>query len=200
LKQGKTIALISDAGTPLLADPGHSLIKKLIAHSMAFSILPGPSSILSALLFSGFSSDRFQFVGFLPKKKEQKRTVLHKMLHFQGTSIAFETPHRMLDTLHILHKLHPSAQIAIAREISKIHEQCIRGTPEQLIEHSSCIKGECVLLIEYTLIEHNTCLIDIMRILQEEQGLPFKEALKIASRLLQKPKKELYTDMLQQPR
>ncbi len=200
LEAGKNIVLISDAGTPLISDPGFSFVQKIIQNKIPFTHLPGPSSFLCALVLSGFDMSRFQFVGFLPKKKKKQQLI--KMLYFSGTSIAFESPHRIQDTLQLIAEIAPKRTIAIARELTKIYEECLRGNALDLIDHfeKKEPRGEMVLLIEKGQNNFDISLSDLLEILQEEMGLSLKEAIKEAAIILKKPKKEVYQHALDHPR
>ncbi len=149
LKQEKEIALISEAGTPIICDPGESLLQKVIEEKLVFEVIPGACSVITALLISGFDPSRFQFVGFLPKKKGARKTLLQEMLAFPGTSLAFESPYRIIATLEILQTLSENASVALARELTKKYEECLRGTPAYLLQHFARKppKGEFTLLL-----------------------------------------------------
>ncbi|MEI6242871.1 MAG: 16S rRNA (cytidine(1402)-2'-O)-methyltransferase [Chlamydiota bacterium] len=143
------IALISDAGTPLICDPGFSLVQNCIQKKIPLSAIPGASSILHALILSGFATIPFQFLGFLSKKAKAREKSLQDALGYKGTSIFFETPHRIQKTLEALQILAPQLIIAIARELTKKFEECLRDTPQNLLSHfqKHPPKGEMILLI-----------------------------------------------------
>ena len=150
LKEGKIISLISDAGTPLISDPGDLLVKACITHSLPVIAIPGPCALIHALVCSGFSSNRFQFVGFLPKKEKELTNLLHELTEYPGVSIAYESPERIERTVLILHRIKPEAPLCISRELTKKFEAHLRGTPEELshVLAQNPLKGECVILIQ----------------------------------------------------
>jgi len=152
LQAGRKVAVVSDAGMPCINDPGYSLVKALLAADLPWTIIPGPSSTLAALVLSGFSPDRFLFMGYLPRKKGQRARVLTEAMNEPGTVIFLESCHRIASTLEILKEIAPERNLAIAREITKLHEETLRGTPGQLGELMTGrrLKGELVLLLEGT--------------------------------------------------
>ncbi len=149
LEEGKKIALISDAGTPGINDPGADLVSACCERGIAVTHLPGPCAAINALVVSGLPTDRFQFLGFLPKKSGQRERMLKEALAYPGTTIFYESPHRIAKTLKQLDTLEPRAQVVMARELTKKFEEVRRGSPSDL--HASCEtkkpKGEIVLLI-----------------------------------------------------
>ena len=149
LQDGARIAVVSDAGMPCISDPGYSLVKALMAADMNWTVIPGPSSTLSALVLSGFSTDRFLYMGYLPRKKGQRARVLTEALEEPGTVLFLESCHRIASTLEIMTEVDPERQLAIAREITKLHEETLRGTAGQLKEimTGSRLKGELVLVL-----------------------------------------------------
>lgn len=149
LKDGKTIGLLSDAGTPGIADPGMRLVKRCREEEIPITAIPGACAAIVALTLSGFPTHKFQFIGFLPVKKGQRQRVLSESLLYPGTTVAYESPHRILSTLEILQTIAPEHGIAIARELTKKFEEVIRGTPSILLERweNASPKGEFVLLI-----------------------------------------------------
>jgi 16S rRNA (cytidine1402-2'-O)-methyltransferase len=195
LEQGKEIALISDGGTPLISDPGYLLVKRCIEKKIPLTAIPGPCSLIDALVLSGFNPKIFQFVGFLPKKKGELESTLRKILHYGGVSISFESPLRILSTLELINKLDPEREVAIARELTKIHEEVLRGTSEILINHFSqhAPRGEIILIFsEKETLFNDMPLDEMLFILKREYGLSSKEALKLAAKLRKEPKKSLY--------
>jgi len=149
LVAGKDIALITDAGTPGVSDPGARLIRECIKRDLPFTIIPGPSSILTALIGSGFSSQKFFFAGFLPVKSGQRKRELHAAAERDETTIFFESPYRLAKTLKSCMDVMPGRQICVARELTKKFEEFRRGTASELFAHyeAHAPKGEIVLLI-----------------------------------------------------
>jgi 16S rRNA (cytidine1402-2'-O)-methyltransferase len=149
LREGKSVALISDAGTPLVADPGFKLVRAALAEGHSVFPVPGASAMLAALVASGLPSDRFVFGGFLPPKDKARRIALEALRNTPGTLIFYETASRIEATLTAVAVAFPGRSAALARELTKIHEAFIRGTPEELlaaIERNPPM-GELVLLI-----------------------------------------------------
>ena len=146
---GETIAVISDAGTPCVSDPGFRLVRACLESGIPVESLPGPSSVLTALVGSGLPVHAFHFEGFLPVKKGKRRTRLTTALANEGTTIFFESPHRLPSTLEILAELDPEARACVARELTKKFETYQRDTAARLRDHFSAhpAKGEIVLLI-----------------------------------------------------
>ncbi len=201
LEQGKTIALISDAGTPGISDPGCGLVQACLKKQIAVSALPGPCALIQALILSGFAAEPFQFAGFLPKPLSERKERLIELLHYPGTSICYESPHRLVETLSEIALLDPERQLCVLRELTKLHEERRAGTAGALCAHFQDVppKGEIVLLIE-----GNRCEIDYSALtpeqhveqLQESYGLSLKEAIKLAAALRQVPKRTIYNARL----
>ena len=149
LAAGEKIALITDAGTPGLSDPGARLIRECIKRELAFTIIPGPSSILTALVGSGFSAEKFFFGGFLPNKSGQRERELRAAAGREETSIYFESPYRLTKTLRACIDVAQDRQLCVARELTKKFEEFRRGTAAELFAHyeKHPPKGEIVLLI-----------------------------------------------------
>lgn len=197
LKAGKTIALISDAGTPLISDPGQELVSRCQLEGLSVSAIPGACAIINALVLSGMPSCPFQFIGFLPKKEKELQTILSQALLYVGTTIAYETPHRIEETLSMLFELSPTRRLCIARELTKLHEESLFGIPEELIQHfkKNTPRGEMVLLIspapEQISYEHLS-LQELVEMLQNDLHLSKAEAIKMAAQMRHLPKREVY--------
>jgi 16S rRNA (cytidine1402-2'-O)-methyltransferase len=150
LKQGAAIALVSDAGTPLVSDPGYKLIAAVIAESLPLHVLPGASAPLTALIQSGLPPDRFMFLGFLPEKQGERRRRLEALKSADATLIAFESPHRIAATLADIAAIMPGRTVAVARELTKLHEEILRGAPAEIgaaLAARDAVKGEITLVI-----------------------------------------------------
>jgi 16S rRNA (cytidine1402-2'-O)-methyltransferase len=149
LAAGENIALITDAGTPGLSDPGARLIRECIRRELPFTIIPGPSSILTALVGSGFSSEKFCFGGFLPVKSGQRQRELQAAAERDETTIFFESPYRLTKTFKCCMDVMPERQLCVARELTKKFEEFRRGNASELLGHYETHppKGEIVLLI-----------------------------------------------------
>lgn len=149
LQSGETMALITDAGTPAISDPGFLLTRSCIENEIEVECLPGATAFVPALVNSGFPTDRFVFEGFLPPKKG-RQTRLIQLAAESRTLVLFESPHKLLKTLNQLGEYFgPDRPISVSREISKMHEETLRGTIEELIGHfeNKAPKGELVLVI-----------------------------------------------------
>ena len=149
LARGENIALITDAGMPGISDPGLRLIRECIKRELLLTIIPGPSAILTALLGSGFSTEKFSFRGFLPLKSGQRERELRAAAECQETAIFFESPYRLVKTLQACTNIMPDRQLCVARELTKKFEEFRRGTGAELLIHYQAHppKGEIVLLI-----------------------------------------------------
>ncbi len=151
LAAGDDIAVVSDAGTPLVSDPGYRLVEAAIAAGIKVSPIPGPSAVLSALSVAGLPTDQFAFIGFLPHKQGARRKHLEAWAHSPATLVCFESPHRILETLDDLAEIWPSRRIAAGRELTKLHEEILRGTAATIaadLRARPAIKGEFTLVIE----------------------------------------------------
>ncbi|OYX23724.1 MAG: 16S rRNA (cytidine(1402)-2'-O)-methyltransferase [Algoriphagus sp. 32-45-6] len=149
MQKGETFALISDAGTPAISDPGFLLVREVITAGMEVQCLPGPTAFVPALVNSGLPNDRFVFEGFLPHKKGRK-TRIDALLKEDRTMIFYESPHRLLKTLEQFSEAFgPERQACVSRELSKLHEENIRGTLAELITYyeTNPLKGEIVLVL-----------------------------------------------------
>ncbi|MGA2968102.1 MAG: 16S rRNA (cytidine(1402)-2'-O)-methyltransferase [Candidatus Levyibacteriota bacterium] len=152
LQNGKNVALISDAGTPLISDPGFKLVRECLAIGTKVESVPGPSSVISALVVSGLPSDKFTFVGFLPKKPGHRKTFLENLKKslalIKTTVIILESPFRLVKTLEELQTVFGDREAVVARELTKIHEEVRKGKISKLIAHyqTTSPKGEIVVL------------------------------------------------------
>ena len=149
LAAGETVALITDAGLPGISDPGARLIRECIRRDLPFTIIPGASAVLTALVGSGFSTENFFFGGFLPPKSGGRERELKAALGRTETSIFFESPHRLLKTLTAAGEIMPDREICVARELTKKFEEYRRGRPAELLAHYTAkpAKGEIVLVV-----------------------------------------------------
>jgi 16S rRNA (cytidine1402-2'-O)-methyltransferase len=146
MKEGQTVALVSDAGMPLVSDPGYVLVRACVAAGLPVEVLPGPSAAIAALVASALPADRWRFAGFLPRKRGELRQVLSEG---GGTLVAFESPRRVPATLALAAELDPERQVAVCRELTKVHEEVVRGTAVELAKRyaGSPPKGEVVLVL-----------------------------------------------------
>ena len=149
-QSGSRIAVISDAGMPLISDPGYRLMQACIEQDVTYTVLPGPSAVLTALAGSGFATHAFSFDGFLPVKKGKRRKALETAIASGKTSLFFESPHRLLSTLEILTDIDPHLRACVARELSKKFETYHRDSTSELLEYfqKHPPKGEIVLILD----------------------------------------------------
>jgi 16S rRNA (cytidine1402-2'-O)-methyltransferase len=152
IEDKNAIALVSDAGSPLISDPGYTLIRELNKENVHYTTIPGPSSVISALILSGLPTDKFAFFGFLSKKKKDKEKEFIQNENFKGTSIYFETAQRLIDTLKLVNGIYADRKVSVVREITKLFEEVKTNTPKHLIEYytENPPKGEIVLLVKGT--------------------------------------------------
>jgi 16S rRNA (cytidine1402-2'-O)-methyltransferase len=156
MEDGANVALVSDAGTPLVSDPGYRLVRAAIDVAVPVIPIPGASAALSALSAAGLPSDAFRFCGFLPPKSSQRRRVLEEWKKETGTLIFYETPHRILDALDDVTAVLGTRPVAVARELTKIHEEFLRGTAAEIhatLAARPSVKGEITLLIGKPMVE-----------------------------------------------
>jgi 16S rRNA (cytidine1402-2'-O)-methyltransferase len=145
------LALVSDAGTPVISDPGHELVQAALAAGHTVSPIPGPAAPIAALVASGLSADRFTFVGYLPRKAVERGALLEELAREPHTVVAFEAPHRLVATLADLEQVFGAERnVAVCRELTKLHEQVVRGALAQVRAHfeSETPRGEITLVLE----------------------------------------------------
>jgi 16S rRNA (cytidine1402-2'-O)-methyltransferase len=146
---GTHIALISDAGTPLLSDPGSRLVRAAITSGIRVTPIPGASALLSALSVAGLSAESFYYAGFLPNKTTARKAALSALSTVPATLVFYESPHRLLDSLSDLHSVFGNREAAVARELTKLHEECVRGSLHDVLAHfeKNAPRGECVIVV-----------------------------------------------------
>lgn len=150
LKDGGCLALVSDAGMPLVSDPGYRLVNEALAAGISVTCCPGASAVLTGLALSGLATDRFQFAGFFPQKQGERQRALEAIADVHATTIFFESPHRIVDALEAISARLPDRQVAAARELTKLHEEVLRGTAAEvaaILAARPAIKGEFTLLV-----------------------------------------------------
>jgi 16S rRNA (cytidine1402-2'-O)-methyltransferase len=202
LQSGKNVALISDAGTPGISDPGYYLIKKTIDEGGKVITIPGPSAIISALTLSGLPTDRFVFEGFLPPKGSARKRRLEAILDEKRTIIFYESPRRAGRTLKELLKLLGDRKAALARELTKIHEEVVRGKISDIIKviEENGLKGEVTLILagQNEKVEKNSDEADVVSTLQSilEKGLSVKDSAEIAAREFNISKRRAYQEII----
>ena len=197
LKEGKNTALVSDAGTPGISDPGEEIVKECIKENIKIVPIPGACAMVNALITSGISTKEFCFYGFLPLNKKNRKEKLEEIKDMNKTVILYEAPHKIKNTLEDLEKiLDKGRKVVLAREITKIHEEFIRGTINELLEKSENLKGEMVLIIEGNDKEKENALCNLS--IEEhykyyqEQGLEKKEIIKKIAKDRNVNKNEIY--------
>jgi len=150
LKEGKRIALVSDAGTPGISDPGFRLIQLAIENQLPIVPIPGPSAVITALSVSGLPTDAFLFKGFLPHKSKKRRDLLKELEGIRETLIFYESPHRISETLRDILEILGDREVVLTRELTKIYEEILRGRASQILKQigEKKLKGEITLVIE----------------------------------------------------
>ncbi len=199
LKFGNDVALITDAGTPTISDPGYRLIKKAIENNIDVVPIPGVSAVITALSVSGLPTDKFIFLGFLPNKENAKRELLKKFGILNITIVIYESPHRLLKTLHLINEIFPNSDLSIAKELTKIHERIFRGKPKEIInfleENKDLIRGEFVIVFYPNYNEEISISEEVLlkeANLLKDKGLKTKEISKILADRFNLNKKEIY--------
>lgn len=198
MKRGKTFALISDAGTPLISDPGLQLVQEMIRENLQFSFVPGPSAVQSALVMSGFRTYPYYFYGFLPVKPGDRTAAIEQISMLRDcTIVLFESPKRILGLVREVGEKLGDRPIAVCRELTKLHEEVIRGNVSEILDRLASRKllGEFTLVISPGQAGPAVMTVESIRArfdhLQNE-GLSRKEALKKLSKESGRPKNELY--------
>ena len=200
LREGKDVAVVSDAGTPSISDPGYRLVRAAIENEVRVVPVPGPSALISALIAAGLPTDEFFFGGFLPPRSNARRTRLTELRSVPGTLIFYEAPHRLAETLKDAFEMLGEREAVVARELTKLHEEIRRGGLSELAEHYSNEdpRGEIVLLIDRTVLETTTDNTDRSQTISslvdqlERDGLDHRAALKKAARELGLSRAEAY--------
>ena len=196
LKQGKQIALVSDAGTPGICDPGEEVIKKCIEEEIKIVPIPGACAMINALICSGLDTKEFLFMGFLPLNKKNRKEKLKEIKNETKTIILYEAPHKLEATLKDLKDIIEDRKIVLARELTKIHEEYIRENIDVLIEKAKDIKGEIVLIIEGAKKKEGNHLMELSLeehyAYYEKQGLSKKDIIKQIAKDRNVNKNEIY--------
>lgn len=202
LKEGSRIAVVSDAGTPGIADPGHELVTVAIAAGIVVYPIPGANAAINALVASGLSTESFTFHGFLPAKEGQRRTVLEGLARDEATHVFYEAPHRILGTLDDVAVIFGAGQpVVIAREVTKLHEEFLRGTVSEVraqLGTRAVVRGEMVLLFRPVQGESHAETRSIgaeVAALMQAESLSEKDALKRVARERGMGKSEAYREL-----
>jgi 16S rRNA (cytidine1402-2'-O)-methyltransferase len=203
LKDGSNVAVVSDAGTPAISDPGFRLVRAAVENEMTIVPLPGPSALISALIATGLPTDQFFFGGFLPARSSARRARFDELRSVPGTLIFYEAPHRLATSLRDAHEILGEREAVVARELTKLYEEFRRGRLSELAEHYSTVeqpRGEIVLLIDRTVLDEAaaaqpTSVAALMKQF-EATGLDHRAALKKAARELGLSRAEAYRRLL----
>ena len=203
IKNGNDIAVVSDAGTPTVSDPGFRIVQAAAASGISVVPIPGPSAVITALTVAGLPTDEFLFVGFLPSKATARRNKLKQLVSVEATLILYEAPHRLAATLKDAASILGDRLAVVARELTKLHEQFRRGRLSELAQHygaEETPRGEIVLLVDRNAIEpaitsSESSVSDVVARLESE-GLDHRVALKRAARELGLSRAEAYRQLL----
>jgi 16S rRNA (cytidine1402-2'-O)-methyltransferase len=205
LEQGAKIALVSDAGTPVISDPGHRLVALCLRHGIPVIPLPGPSALVAALAASGLATDEFLFLGFLPSREGERRKALRALAGEPRTMVIYEAPHRLVDALEDALEILGNRPVVVAREITKLHEEFLRGHLEEIVAQlrKKPPRGEITLLLGPDDGEaRHASPQEVMPIAQRveevmrERGVEQKAALKLVARERGMTRREAYKEWL----
>ena len=206
LREGKNIALVSDAGLPCISDPGADIVAKAVAENLSVVPIPGANAALSALISSGLSTLSFTFFGFLPRQKKERKAALEKIQYHKETMLFYEAPHRLKETLKDAQQiLGSSRKIVLAREVTKKFEEFVRGTLEDAVAWTEKeeIRGEFVLVIDGSNEDNpvvaekwwtNLTITEHVNQLMETQEVSSKEAIKLVAKDRDLPKRDVYQE------
>ncbi len=200
LRREKSVALISDAGTPCISDPGFNLVRAAVAEGIAVIPIPGPCAAVTALSASGLPSDTFTFAGFPPSRQGKRRAFLNAMAPLPGTLVFYEAPHRLEETLRDIREVMGERQVVVARELTKIYEEFIRGTVGDVLSKvaQGKVRGEVVILVApgEAAQEDALPLPELLERLLHDEGLTVKDAAKKAAEMTGVPKNAAYAEAL----
>jgi len=201
LKEGLSVALVSDAGTPTISDPGYRLVKRAREEGIKVVPVPGPSAVVAALSASGLPTDKFLFYGFLPRKEGRLKEALKEVASYPFTVVAYESPHRLERTLEVMGELYPEGEVGVYREITKLNEEFLFGKPLEVLKElkrGEKLKGEVVLLFPPEFGEEVKEEVNLEELLRElkEKGYPMKEAVREVKERFKLPKREVYKEAL----
>ena len=205
LIKGKNVALVADAGTPCISDPGYKIVRLAIENDIKIVTIPGASSVISALTLSGLPTDSFSFLGFVPRTKKNITTLVDSIKFLRCTLIFFESPKRIRRTLSYFLDSLGNRNAAVCRELTKLHEEVIRGTLEEIsqkIEKKDSVKGEICLVIEgyqgskKNILNDDLILVDNKLKSFKNLEVSLKDAVKFVSQEFNLPKKKIYQQAL----
>lgn len=203
LKDGKDIGLVSDAGMPSISDPGYEIVVEALEEKLYVVPLPGANAALTALIASGLVSQPFYFYGFLDRQKKEKKKELERLKKFTDTFILYESPHRLKDTLSLMHDILGNRSIVVSRELTKKFEEFTRGSISEVLAlyEEQGIKGECCIIIEGSSEEvsddaelwwHDLSILEHVQQVMETESCSSKEAIKLVSKERNLPKRDVY--------
>lgn len=203
LKDGKDIGLVSDAGMPSISDPGYEIVVEALEEKLYVVPLPGANAALTALIASGLVSQPFYFYGFLDRQKKEKKKELERLKKITDTFILYESPHRLKDTLSLMHDILGNRSIVVSRELTKKFEEFTRGSVSEVLAlyEEQGIKGECCIIIEGSSEEvsddteswwQDLSILEHVQQVMETEGHSSKEAIKLVSKERNLPKRDVY--------
>lgn len=208
LKEGKDAAVVSEGGTPLISDPGFRIVSKAISEGLRVEPVPGASAVIAALSASGASTDRFSFLGFLPRSSPERKKIYKEIAGYDHTVVFFESPHRIEESLKDLAQIIPSREIVLCREITKIYEEFIRGKAEDIlkvVKDRGALKGEITLVIkkpeqngsaaEILLTEDDLC-----DLLVDQAGMQASKAAAVIAKLSGSVRADVYEKIIKKNR
>ena len=203
LMEGKNVALVSDAGTPGISDPGSVIVQRCIEKMIDFEVLPGATAITTALVYSGLDTTKFLFRGFLPRENKERKIIVNELIQSQETLIFYEAPHRLIDTLEFLQETFGDRRIAVCRELTKLYQEIYRGTIKEAVLYfiEKKPRGEFVLVLEGKKLEEikeeqrevwaNLSIEEhILKYISD--GINKKESIKLVAKERELPKSEVY--------
>lgn len=198
LKSGKNIGYVTDRGTPLISDPGNIIVETAIEKDITVIALPGPNALLPAINMSGLSNEKFLFYGFLNSKQSLAKKELIELKNIKNTLIFYESPHRITQTLNLILSVFGNRKMSIVREISKMYEEVIRDSIENIIKISNDLKGEMVLVIEGNK-EEETEIIDYQKEIKMliDKGYSKRDAIREIADKYNISKNKLYNDYME---
>jgi 16S rRNA (cytidine1402-2'-O)-methyltransferase len=190
MEEGSNVALVSDAGMPVISDPGYRLVKLAVRHGLQVTPVPGPSALMAALAVAGLPVDRFEFLGFLPSKKVARQRVLKDLKESNVTLVFYEAPHRAVEMLSDLRKILSDPPVVLARELTKVHEEFVRGTASEILERlrKRPPKGEVTVVVGWSPIAEKSSAVaeasisDELEKILKERRLDERTALKLVAR------------------
>lgn len=204
VKEGSTIALVTDAGTPGISDPGSVVVRKCIEEGIEFEVLPGANAFTTALIYSGMDTTKFVFRGFLPRENKDRSKIIEEIKDYKESLIFYEAPHRLISTLSYLLESLGNRKVSLCREITKLHEEILRMSLEEAIEYYSGDKkpkGEYVVVVEGKSLEEikkekesewSDLSIEEHIIKYIDEGMKKKDAIKQVAKERELPKSEVY--------